>query len=81
MKIRSGFVSNSSSASFVVALDALTLTQIDQLVSLNGFCSWRITLSQQSKCIRGDVLMDNDDLWDELKGLGFNLEVFEIRSY
>jgi len=63
MKIRMGFVSNSSSSSFVVAQSALTEDQINRLLSLDyvplGQYRDRWSITDDGRTIRGWTSMDN----------------------
>ena len=71
MKIRSGFVSNSSSASFVLDKRYLTAGQIEKIITWlekGGECeSWDIT--DTDDFIKGWTVMDNDYFSDYLKEL------------
>jgi len=75
MKIRQGFVSNSSSASFVVALSVLTEKDIRKIMSYNnhiktkrGWCDfWDIKVDDKKEIIVGSTFMNNGDL-DEYLG-------------
>jgi len=64
MKIRTGFVSNSSSASFIIAKQALTEEQIKSLLeysdSKENTDGWII--SEEKYFIRGCTFMDNEEI-------------------
>jgi hypothetical protein len=68
MKIRSTFVSNSSSSSFVVSLGSLTPKEINVILSYLKFYKekskdcWRINKDLERNVIRGKTNMDNGDL-------------------
>lgn len=68
MKMRTGFVSNSSSASFMVALTALTAKQYQTILDYDEFNhspssdSWDFELIDNDKFLRGYTYMDNGDL-------------------
>lgn len=63
MKIRSGFVSNSSSSSFLIPINALSenqLLMIQNLIDKINFEGWAIIINE--KCIYGYTFMDNFDM-------------------
>ena len=64
MKIRNGFVSNSSSSSFVIAKTALSEEQIEKLLEYNesedNWDGWHI--EEEEFFIRGTTIMDNDSI-------------------
>lgn len=71
MKIRNGFVSNSSSASFIVALSVLTGLDKDKILNYDKFESdrgwtdgWTIEVDDEKGIIRGYTSMDNGDFSD-----------------
>ena len=79
MKIRSGFVSNSSSASFIINLDDITKIQLFQIVDYEcqapkmGFeyCEgWRF--KQKNNKIFGDATIDNMDMDEYLCKIGID---------
>jgi hypothetical protein len=77
MKIRQGFVSNSSSASFVASLDKLTPKELNSLIQ---WCkdpdadhdSWTIQIDRETGLVEGWSSMDNGDLEMFLEQLGIN---------
>ena len=91
MKIRQGFVSNSSSSSFVVAKAALTEEQIeliknhwdiaaedptlDHIGTRNSFDAWEI--KEGRFLIKGFTSMDNFDMEEYLKVIGVDLDEVE----
>ena len=58
MKIRTGFVSNSSTASFILRRDALTSALLDRLKRLSD--DWYI--QHEANYIYGGTIMDNDGI-------------------
>ena len=77
MKIRTGFVSNSSSASFMVPKSRMSIAEG---VLLLGFPSavknndgWNIY--EDGDCIRGSTSMDNDRLDEYLTKNGFKAKI------
>ena len=75
MKIRSGFVSNSSSSSFLIPINALTESQVlmiqDYINVTENWCKyhkdtdlypegWSISVNE--KCVYGWTIMDNFDM-------------------
>ena len=72
MKVRTGFVSNSSSASFVLDKRYLTPNEIDRILAYNDNPShekwrdsWRI--EEDEDFVRGDTIMDNGYLFEFIK--------------
>jgi len=78
-KIRNGFVSNSSSSSFIVSLDKLSgkdLSVILEYPKRNGeprknddyyYDSWDIEMDRDNGVLKGFTTMDNDDLDNYLR--------------
>jgi hypothetical protein len=92
MKIRIGFVSNSSSASFVVSLDKITEKDMGILMSYPQEISaaevnrawpdsWSITVDTQRGVIRGYTTMDNGDLSEFLNRRGVDVSLFIWDSF
>ncbi len=71
MKIRNGFVSNSSSSSFVIAKQALTQEKITKLLeysnSEDNYDGWSI--KEGKFFIKGYTIMDNGTIYDFIKSL------------
>lgn len=79
MKYRNGFVSNSSSASFIIGLSNITGRQFQQIVhySLDGNeCEgWTITITDDE--IKGYTSMDNFNFDGYLDRIGVDPNVIE----
>ena len=79
MKTRSGFVSNSSSASFVIGLDKITAKQLDRLMNYDNEAEarqgdgWGIT--KEDDCVRGWTIMDNGDMDEFMEEIGIDRKV------
>jgi hypothetical protein len=85
MKKRNGFVSNSSSASFVVAINDLTETQValikehmavGAILNMHGTASdyneWRV--SEEDDNLTGRTMMDNFDMEEFMRKIGVDME-------
>lgn len=83
MKLRTGFVSNSSASSFVIDKKYLSAHQVYQICNYNHFgeqlgleCAdddfWRIR--EDDKRIYGDTIMDNFDFYEFLEKIGVQEE-------
>lgn len=81
MKIRSGFVSNSSSSSFVIDLYVLSRKQIDQIknhcnvakeldLDVNHDWWWKIGINDGAGVLWGKTNMDNFDMALFLHAIG-----------
>lgn len=75
MKIRNGFVSNSSSSSFVVSLSVLNESERQKILNYENHCDggignlrdyWNIRIDEERGVIRGSTIIDNGDLSEYL---------------
>lgn len=79
MKIRTGFVSNSSSSSFVIRKSYLTVEQIEKIknhlevAEKNNNC-YRWTIIDNPDLIHGYTVMDNFDMQEFLELIGVDME-------
>lgn len=69
MKIRNGYVSNSSSSSFIVLKDAITMEQRDMIVNFQDWAKFFIALDEEEKWIdeNGKPIPINYEQYDRLK--------------
>ena len=74
MKVRNGFVSNSSSASFVIKVEHLTNEQIDLLLDFDRD-GWDINVVGDT--MYGDCVCDNGELKGYMFDIGVRREVIE----
>lgn len=89
MKIRDGFVSNSSSSSFIISLDNITGKQMRQIKNHvakmvkshydNSEDAWQITIDDNN--IKGYSSMDNFDMNAYLDEIGVDPAVVEWEEY
>ena len=80
MKVRNGFVSNSSSSSFVISLDALNPLQVFAIKGHSTMCeivnmkcdgdAWYIDIDEDEKTVEGRTTMDNFDMEEYLSKIG-----------
>jgi hypothetical protein len=90
VKIRNGFVSNSSSSSFVVNLDKLSAAELKRLIKyqdVDGVPSdgyrdhWTITVDEDKGVVQGWTNMDNGDLDEYMKTQHIDDSSFVYNSY
>ncbi len=82
MKVRSGFVSNSSSASFIIDKRYITTDQIEKIKEFNNSkkCWDYWSISEDDEFLRGYTTMDNDYLYEWIKE-NINLPMKAIVSW
>lgn len=82
MKIRSGFVSNSSSSSFIIDKRDITMHQYDLLKKHSDIAesdAWHI--SEDEKNIYGSTYMDNFDMHNYLKLIDIDITKVRWEEY
>ena len=75
MKIRNGFVSNSSASSFTILTENLTPKQKEQLLNYNNeeyYDYW--DLFENDSFISGITIIDNGDIHDFFKKIGIDFK-------
>jgi hypothetical protein len=86
MKVRSGFVSNSSSSSFVISLDDISGDQLDKIINHATVGAelgidyadsdyWNIVVENNEVC--GDTYIDNFDMFEFFQKIGVPEEAVE----
>jgi len=90
MKIRTGFVSNSSSSSFVVSLDKLSAKERTRLLKYQDVDGqptdeyrdhWTIIVDEDKGVIRGWTNMDNGDLDEYMEAQHIDDRSFVYGNY
>jgi hypothetical protein len=78
MKIRQGFISNSSSSSFIVNLDLFSpklLREVDNKnLNLEEYEKWDIEIDYEKNLFKASTFMDNFDLREFLINRGISEE-------
>lgn len=89
MKLRIGFVTNSSSSSFTIAKSDLTDDQIEKIknyfevakeVGMNDFDDWW-DINETNFKISGFTCMDNGDMNKFLRLIGINRDIVEWEDW
>jgi len=82
MKIRSGFISNSSSSSFIVSLRDISANDLVKIMAYSDDSdkelrdTWNIRIDRKTDILSGFTSMDNDDLGNYLKKQNISTEKF-----
>jgi len=82
MKNRHGFVSNSSSSSFVISKHFISSYQADKIrdhAEVAGDDAWRV--EDEGKVIKLSTWMDNFDIEEYLWGIGVPKEAIKWEDY
>lgn len=89
MKIREGFVSNSSSSSFIINLNNISKNQLQQIENhsesksyktmygKDKFQCWDILINKKQNTVHGSTSMDNFDMGEYLDTIGVRSDHIE----
>ena len=83
MKIRNGFISNSSSSSFIVSLKDISVNELNKIMEYSDSSdaelrdTWHITVDASAGILRGFTSMDNDDFDSYLKNNNIDTSKFK----
>lgn len=89
MKIRTGFVSNSSSSSFVINKYWLSQDQVQKICNHTSIgeemgmsnTDWSWSITDNEKTIEGSTYMDNFDMREFLENIGVKMNKVKWNSY
>lgn len=81
MKIRSGFVSNSSSSSFVISKNDITYAEGQKLLNYENSSSESWSFYENDDTIGGFTIMDNNGLWEYLESINFPIDKIRTKEY
>ena len=82
MKIRSGFVSNSSSSSFVINLDDLSANQFHKIENHHKEAkndAWNIEVKDNQ--LKGSTIMNNFNICSFLEKIGVDMTKVRFEDY
>lgn len=86
MKVRNGFVSNSSSSSFIINLDDISARQLQQIEDHKNsnmykkyygddyYQCWFVFVHEEEGVVRGNTPMDNFDMEEYLESIGIVMD-------
>ena len=93
MKVRAGFVSNSSSSSFVISLDDITASQLNKIENhiqfskkmhdigfAQDYDAWSIVVDEEKNAVYGRTFMDNFDMAKFLENIGVSSDAITWRE-